>query len=64
MKDLVRLFGEVFRLSLPYFRSEDRRAGLVLLGAVVGIELSIVAVNVLINQWNARFFNALQDRLP
>lgn len=62
MKDLVRLFGEVFRLSLPYFRSEDRRAGLVLLGAVVGIELSIVAVNVLINQWNARFFNALQDR--
>jgi putative ATP-binding cassette transporter len=52
----------VFRLSLPYFRSEDRRAGLVLLGAVVGIELSIVAINVLINQWNARFFNALQDR--
>ncbi len=62
MKDLVRLFGEVFRLSLPYFRSEDRRAGLLLLGAVIGIELSIVAVNVLINQWNARFFNALQDR--
>lgn len=62
MKDLVRLFGAVFRLSLPYFRSEDRRAGLALLGAVVGIELSIVAVNVLINQWNARFFNALQDR--
>lgn len=62
MKDLVRVFGEVFRLSLPYFRSEDRRAGLVLLGAVIGIELSIVAVNVLINQWNARFFNALQDR--
>lgn len=62
MKDLIRVFGEVFRLSLPYFRSEDRRAGLILLGAVIGIELSIVAVNVLINQWNARFFNALQDR--
>jgi putative ATP-binding cassette transporter len=62
VKDLVRLFREVFRLSLPYFRSEDRRAGLILLGAVIGIELSIVAVNVLINQWNARFFNALQDR--
>ncbi|HWV54914.1 ABC transporter ATP-binding protein/permease [Pseudorhodoplanes sp.] len=62
MKDLVRVFREVFRLSLPYFRSEDRRAGLILLGAVIGIELSIVAVNVLINQWNARFFNALQER--
>lgn len=62
MKDLIRLFGAVFRLSLPYFKSEDRRAGLMLLGAVIGIELSIVAVNVLINQWNARFFNALQDK--
>jgi putative ATP-binding cassette transporter len=62
VKDLVRLFGDVFRLSLPYFRSEDRRAGLLLLAATIAIELSIVAVNVLINQWNARFFNALQDR--
>ncbi len=62
MRELPRLFGEVFRLSLPYFRSEDRRAGLTLLSAVIAIELSIVAVNVLINQWNARFFNALQDR--
>jgi putative ATP-binding cassette transporter len=62
VKELPRLFGEVFRLSLPYFRSEDRRAGLILLSAVIAIELSIVAVNVLINQWNARFFNALQDR--
>lgn len=62
MKELARVFAAVFRLSLPYFRSEDRRAGLMLLGAVIAIELSIVAINVLINQWNARFFNALQDR--
>jgi putative ATP-binding cassette transporter len=62
VKDLARIFGAVFRLSLPYFRSEDRRAGLILLSAVIAIELSIVAVNVLFNQWSARFFNALQDR--
>jgi len=62
VKELPRLFGQVFRLSLPYFRSEDRRAGLLLLSAVIGIELAIVAITVLINQWNARFFNALQDR--
>ena len=49
-------------MPLPYFRSEDRWAGRALLGAVVGIELSIVGINVLINQWNNRFFNALQDR--
>jgi putative ATP-binding cassette transporter len=53
----------IWRLAIPYFRSsEDRVAGRILLGAVVAIELAIVAINVLINQWNARFYNALQDR--
>jgi putative ATP-binding cassette transporter len=28
---------------------------------VIAIELAVVAINVLINQWNARFYNALQD---
>ena len=53
----------IWRLAIPYFRSsDDRVVGRILLGAVVAIELAIVAINVLINQWNARFYNALQDR--
>jgi putative ATP-binding cassette transporter len=52
----------VWRLVAPYFRSEDRWAGWLLLGALVATELSLVAIDVLINHWNARFFNALQDR--
>jgi putative ATP-binding cassette transporter len=52
----------IWRLALPYFRSEDRLAGRLLLGSVILIELAIVGINVLINQWNARFYNALQDR--
>jgi putative ATP-binding cassette transporter len=52
----------IWRLASPYFRSEDRRAGRALLAAVIAIELSIVAINVLLNQWNNRFYNALQDR--
>jgi putative ATP-binding cassette transporter len=52
----------IWRLAIPYFRSEDRRAGWTLLAAVVTIELAIVAINVLLNQWNARFYNALQER--
>jgi putative ATP-binding cassette transporter len=53
----------IWRLAIPYFRSEDRVAARVLLAAVVAIELAIVAINVLINQWNARFYNALQERV-
>jgi len=52
----------VWRIASPYFRSEDRWPGRLLLAAVVAIELSIVALTVLFNEWNSRFYNALQDR--
>jgi putative ATP-binding cassette transporter len=52
----------IWRLAAPYFSSEDRLAGRSLLAAVIAIELSLVGIDVLINQWNARFFNAIQDR--
>jgi vitamin B12/bleomycin/antimicrobial peptide transport system ATP-binding/permease protein len=52
----------MWRLSIPYFHSEDRWTGRALLGAVISIELAIVAIHVMVNRWNARFFNALQDR--
>jgi vitamin B12/bleomycin/antimicrobial peptide transport system ATP-binding/permease protein len=52
----------VWRLAAPYFRSEDRWAGRGLLAAVIACELSIVAITVLLNHWNNRFYNALQER--
>jgi putative ATP-binding cassette transporter len=52
----------VWRIAAPYFRSEDKWAGRLLLAAVIAIELSLVGIDVLINQWNNRFYNALQDR--
>jgi putative ATP-binding cassette transporter len=52
----------IWRLAVPYFRSEDRWPGRILLAAVVAIELAIVAINVLLNQWNNAFYNALQER--
>jgi putative ATP-binding cassette transporter len=52
----------VWRIAVPYFRSEDKLAGRVLLAAVIAIELSLVAIDVLLNQWNNRFYNALQEK--
>jgi putative ATP-binding cassette transporter len=52
----------VWRIAAPYFRSEDKFAGRLLLAAVIAIELTNVAINVLLNQWNNRFYNALQDK--
>jgi putative ATP-binding cassette transporter len=41
--------------------SEDRWPGRILLVAVIAAELGLVAINVLLNEWNNRFYNALQD---
>jgi putative ATP-binding cassette transporter len=52
----------VWRISAPYFRSEDKWAGCGLLAAVIAIELALVANSVLSNQWRNRFYNALQEK--
>jgi putative ATP-binding cassette transporter len=52
----------VWRIAVPYFRSEDKWAGCGLLAAVVFIELALVANDVLVNQWRNRFYNALQEK--
>ena len=62
MKGLISTLGTIWRLAAPYFRAEDRWAGRLLLGAVVSIELSLVAIQVILNQWYNRFYNTLQDR--
>ena len=62
MKGLASSLAVIWRLAVPYFRSEERRTGLALLAAVIAIELAIVAITVLINRWNARFYDALQNR--
>jgi len=61
LKGIASTLAIIWRLATPYFYSEDRRAGRLLLSAVIATELSLVAINVLLNQWNNRFYNALQD---
>ena len=62
MENLRSTLATVWRIAAPYFRSEDRFAGRLLLAAVIAIELSLVLINVLLNQWNNRFYNALQEK--
>ena len=62
MRGMLSTLATVWRIAAPYFSSEDKWAGRILLGAVVAIELSIVGITVLYNSWNAAFYNALQER--
>jgi putative ATP-binding cassette transporter len=61
VKSLIATLATIWRLAAPYYRSEDRWAGRLLLGAVVAIELSLVAIQVILNEWYNRFYNTLQD---
>jgi len=46
----------------PYWFSEDRWKGRLLLATIIGLALAQVYLAVLFNQWNAAFYNALQDK--
>ncbi len=62
MSRLLETFAIIWRLAHPYFFSDERWPGRILLAAVIAIELALVGINVAINHWQNRFYNALQDR--
>jgi len=62
VRGIFSTLATVWRIASPYFRSEERGPGLVLLAAVIAIELSIVGLTVRLNEWNNTFYNALQNR--
>ena len=62
MSRMRLLFRDAWTIARPYWFSEDRWAGRGLLVAVIGLNLGIVFINVLLNQWNNTFYNALQDK--
>lgn len=60
MNNIRSTLAAVWRIAIPYFRSEDKLAGGALLASVIVIQLSLVAIDVLLNQWRGRFYNDLQ----
>lgn len=62
MDNIVRALRTFLRLALPYFRSEERWTARLLLLGVIGAELALVYVAVAAVNWNARFYNALEQR--
>jgi putative ATP-binding cassette transporter len=52
----------VWALSKPYFSSEKKWQARGLLFAIVALNLALVYMNVLFNEWNKLFYDALQDK--
>jgi vitamin B12/bleomycin/antimicrobial peptide transport system ATP-binding/permease protein len=62
LKTSNRFIGDLWRLSKPYFVSEDRVAAWGLLSAVIALNLFQVYMTVVFNQWYGRFYDALQTK--
>ena len=52
----------VWALSLPYFKSEEKLRARLMLAACVSLNLGMVYMMVLLNDWNRVFYDALQNR--
>jgi putative ATP-binding cassette transporter len=54
--------SRVWALSLPYFKSEEKLRARLLLAACICLNLGMVYMMVLFNDWNRTFYDALQNR--
>ena len=62
MRRIAPFLRDAWRLAGPYWRSEERWPARLLLFAVVGLNLLLVAMSVLLSYWNREFFNSLQNK--
>jgi vitamin B12/bleomycin/antimicrobial peptide transport system ATP-binding/permease protein len=62
MAGLRQVLRDAWSMTHPFWFSEDRWAARGLLLAVIALNLGIVYINVLLNQWNNTFYDALQDK--
>ena len=53
---------DFLKIAAPYFQSEDRWHAWSLLAGIVFVELALVYLFVLNNEWYVLFYNSLQDR--
>lgn len=57
-----RFFSTLWQLTRPYWVSEKRATGLILLATVVGLALMFVWVEVQFNTWNRDFYSTFETR--
>jgi putative ATP-binding cassette transporter len=62
MQGLGLVLSHTWALTKPWFVSEEKTRARLLLGVVVALTLVMVAINVVFSLWQARFYNALQEK--
>lgn len=58
----VRPWKKIWRLLSPFWQSEEKWPARLLLFSVVALALGLVYLNVLFNDWNRAFYDALETK--
>jgi putative ATP-binding cassette transporter len=53
--------AEVWQLIAPYWRSEERYKAWAMLAVIIALNLAFVYISVQLNEWNAKFYNSIQQ---
>ncbi len=62
LQDFKTFAGRAWALTQPYFASQDKWKARGLLAAIVALNLGLVYMAVLFNDWNKLFYDALQEK--
>ncbi len=62
MRRVLASLRDAWALAAPFWKSEERGRALLMLGGLVGLNLFLVAMNVLNSFWGREFFNSLQNK--
>ena len=62
MPKLRPFLRDVWHLSRPYYRSEEKWSAWGLLVSIMSLRLLLVGMTVILSFWNREFFNSLQDK--
>ena len=62
MRSLGPFLLDPCQLAKPYFSSEEKWSARLLLAAIIALNLSLVALDVVLNFWNGSFYDALQNK--
>jgi putative ATP-binding cassette transporter len=62
MRGLGPFLKDAWRLSRPYYVSEEKWSAWGLLLTIIALNLSLVGMSVLLSFWNREFYNSLQDK--
>ena len=62
MRNLGPVLEDAWRLTLPYFRSEEKWSARLLLASIVALNLLLVGMTVVLSYWNRAFFDSLQNK--